>query len=283
MNLITEKRSNDNESGFFYYFDSSEELIKAVEKEIKETEVVADIGCGIRPMNYFRPKLHIMIEPWKEYTDILSYRYDGDKSTLILQLGALEALKGFASNSVDSIFMLDVIEHIEKNVGFQIVQECERIARQQIVLFTPLGFMPQSVHAGEQDGWGLSGGEMQEHLSGWLPEDFSKEWSFYICKNFHKIDHQERPLPKPYGAFFAIHNFKEKRLIRPTGMSNLRYPLHSEIALQQIQYQLQNTQAQLQETQMQLQETQMQLNKYQNHFLIKALRKAKKICAASGR
>ena len=53
------------------YFDSPAELLSAVEKAVKETEVVLDIGCGIVPMNYFRPKLHLMVEPWQEYLSLI--------------------------------------------------------------------------------------------------------------------------------------------------------------------------------------------------------------------
>ena len=97
--------SQKNMTGSRYYFESPGNFLTEVEYAIKETDVVVDIGCGIRPMNYFRPKLHIMVEPWKEYVNILTYRHAGDKSILIMQLDALKALKGFATNSIDSIFL----------------------------------------------------------------------------------------------------------------------------------------------------------------------------------
>jgi 2-polyprenyl-3-methyl-5-hydroxy-6-metoxy-1,4-benzoquinol methylase len=218
--------------GSEFQFSSSESLMNEIGHFIKETDVVADIGCGICPMNFFRPKLHIMVEPWQEYSDILTHRHADDKSVIILRLNALDALKSLATNSVDSVFLIDVIEHIEKDEGFKIIQECERVARQQVVIFTPLGFMPQTVEKGEKDGWGLSCGQMQDHLSGWMPEDFSKEWTFYICKDFHKIDHRNQPLQKPHGAFFAIRNFSEKANVAPKTMTDLRRQLPSEIALE---------------------------------------------------
>lgn len=185
-----------------------EEFLGAAAKAIKPTDVVFDIGCGIVPMNYFRPKVHFMVEPWKEYADILTYRHRNDKSVIILRIGALEALRSLSDKSIDSIFMLDVIEHLEKDVGRSVLAECERVAREQIVIFTPLGFMPQHMESGEKDGWGLSGSSVQEHLSGWTPEeDFSHEWSFYVCHDFHQVDFKADPLGKPFGAFFAIRDF----------------------------------------------------------------------------
>lgn len=215
-------------AGSRYYYDSAIELLAAVEKTVKETEVVADVGCGIVPMNYFRPKLHLMVEPWQEYTDILAYRHSGDKSVIIIRAGALEALHQLGDKSVDSIFLLDVIEHLEKEEGRKIIIESERVAREQIMIFTPLGFMPQHMENSQADGWGLNGSTVQEHLSGWEPEDFSEAWSFYICKNFHKIDFKGAALEQTYGAFYAIRNFDGNVVVKPEKFSDIRRPLPSE-------------------------------------------------------
>lgn len=205
-----------------------DEFLNVVEKAIRETEVVADIGCGIVPMNYFRPKLHFMVEPWKEYSDILAYRHALDKSVIILKNDALSALRAFGDKSVDSVFLLDVIEHIEKEVGKEIISECERVAREQIVIFTPLGFMEQHMEQGEKDGWGLSGESVQEHLSGWHPDEFDKNWSIYTCDNFHKIDCKGSELNREHGAFFAIRNFDGYDVKKPNKMSEIRRILPSE-------------------------------------------------------
>lgn len=219
-------------TGNRYYFDSAVELLAAVEKAVKETEVVVDIGCGIVPMNYFRPKLHLMVEPWQEYADILTYRHSGDKSIIIIRARALEALQQLGDNSVDSIFLLDVIEHLEKEEGRKAIIESERVAREQIVIFTPLGYMPQHMENSQTDGWGLSGRAVQEHSSGWEPEDFSAAWSFYICKNFHNVDFKGETLEQTYGAFYAIRNFDAKVAVKPENFSDIRRPLPSERELE---------------------------------------------------
>ena len=197
-------------SGNCRQFDSPSELLTAIEAIIKETEVVIDIGCGIRPMHYFRPKIHFLVEPCPEYADILCRYYADNKGVLILRADALTALRQFSDNSVDSIFMLDVIEHMEKDDGLKVIIELERIAREQIVIFTPLGFMPQHSEPGDCDAWGLSGSSFQEHHSGWEPSDFPSTWSFYSCKEFHTTDHRGKSLDQPFGAFFAVRNFEHK-------------------------------------------------------------------------
>jgi protein-L-isoaspartate O-methyltransferase len=234
QNIDLEVLSGIKAIGRCNYFDTADELLSAVEGIVRHTEVVVDIGCGIVPMNYFRPKLHLMVEPWKEYSDILAYRHAGDKSVIIIRAGALETLCQFADNSVDSIFLLDVIEHLEKEAGSQVIIESERVAREQIVIFTPLGFMPQHVESNQPDGWGLSGSTMQEHRSGWEPEDFKASWSFYICESFHGFDYRGERLSKPFGAFFAVHNFDSKQNQHPKIISDIRRPLPSEIEVKKL-------------------------------------------------
>lgn len=224
-----ELASRSTIAGSHHQYDVPEELLLAVQKAVRETEVVLDVGCGIAPMNYFRPKLHILVEPWHEYAEILAYRYAGDKSVVILRTGAVEALEALTEGSVDSIFLLDVLEHMEKNEGLQVVRAAERVAREQVVVFTPLGFMPQRVEAGEVDGWGLSGVGVQEHRSGWTPEDFTSAWSFHICQRFHRVNHRGEPLNPPYGAFFAILNQERRTVTVPASMSDFRRPLPSEM------------------------------------------------------
>ncbi len=227
-----EESSQKNSITTTMFYENQDNFLLEIEKLIKQTEIIVDIGCGIIPMNYFRPKLHIMVEPWKEYADILSYRHQYDKSVLIFRLDALEAMTSFADNSVDSIFLLDVIEHMEKDKGIKVLKECERVAREQVIVFTPLGFMPQHDHG--NDAWGLSGSIMQEHKSGWYPSDFSNNWNFYICNNFHTTNNKNILLKNPYGAFFAIKNFAKKNIKHPESFSDIRKPLPSEILLAQI-------------------------------------------------
>jgi hypothetical protein len=220
------------------YFDTPSDIISAVENAVIETDVVLDIGCGIVPMSYFRPKLHIMMEPWREYADILSYRHAGDKSVIVLRQNALDGLKSFADQSIDSISMLDVIEHMPKGVGLKVLEECERVARQQIIVFTTLGFMPQHVDLTiEKDGWGLNGAEVQEHLSGWMPGDFPQTYSFFICDQFHSVDFRGSKLPQPFGAFFAVCNLQEKSINFPESFSDIRRPLPVEIRFQTLEAQ----------------------------------------------
>jgi hypothetical protein len=181
-----------------------DQLIKEASKFILKTEIVADIGPGIRPMNFFTPKLHILVEPCKVYVDYFFTHNNKASSYIAINSYALEALASMSDKSVDSIFLLDVIEHMPKDCGFKLICEIERVARVQLIVFTPLGFMPQSYHQHDKDAWGLDGAKFQEHLSGWVPEEFEKDWLILACDKFITVDQHNNKLDKPQGSFFAI-------------------------------------------------------------------------------
>ena len=155
--------------------------------------------------------MHICCEPYSEYIAYLQKNIVNadirDRRYVILNMGWREAVHYFPEKSVDTIFLVDVIEHLEKDEGRALLALTEKVARQQVVVFTPWGFMPQH-HSDGKDGWGLSGGEWQEHKSGWLPEDFiGEEWKFIASRDFHALDSMGLPLEHPYGAFWAIKTY----------------------------------------------------------------------------
>ncbi|MCC5629686.1 methyltransferase domain-containing protein [Nostoc sphaeroides CHAB 2801] len=285
-------RSEDSviqsENRYFNYKNPTD-LLLAVENAIQHVDVVLDIGPGIVPMNYFRPKFHILLEPFDEYVQILTNRFANDGSVFVISGTSQNLMSSFAANSVDTVFLLDVIEHLTKDDGVSVLVHAERVARKQIIVFTPLGFMPQTVHEGEKDGWGLGGASVQEHLSGWVPEDFGAGWDFHICETFHKVDFRNQLLSKEYGAFFAIKNFFGKPTPIPQSISDIRKLLPSEVELEKVrvelmetkailvntQNQLVDTQNQLVNTQNQLVDTQNQLQKISEHLVVRVLRKGR--------
>jgi len=178
--------------------------IKSVYKKV---DVLLDVGCGIRPYNDIVAKTHICIEPYKEYVEHLQKKSNADAYYVILNTDACSGVKLFSDKSVDTICMIDLIEHLEKEDGFKLLNEASRVARKQIVVFTPFGFFPQIYHEGDKDAWGYDGIDFQQHKSGWLPEDFGDDWDFYICEDFINKDECHIKIDKDYGAFFAIKNF----------------------------------------------------------------------------
>lgn len=161
-------------------FDRAARLIRPVAS-------ILDIGAGIRPQPFFKAASHLCIEPHDEYADWLElHGYDVERTTAVDWLSSCRP--------VDSVFFLDVIEHMEKSEGMAALTMARTIAREQVIVFTPLGFIEQSYQPGDKDRWGMTGGKWQTHRSGWRPDEFP-EAATLVDPTFHD----------PHGgAFFAI-------------------------------------------------------------------------------
>jgi hypothetical protein len=188
-----------------YHYDRIE-LLDQVRRFILPTRIALDIGCGIQMQTFFKPVVHIRCEPYQEYFAFLRNQRTSEISTttyLDFNIGWEEATAVFSEGSVDTVFLLDVIEHLGKETALELLAKTLPLATKQVVIFTPLGFMPQH-HSDGKDAWGMSGASMQEHKSGWEPADFIGDWDFHICEDFHLTDSLGNKTSRPYGAFFAI-------------------------------------------------------------------------------
>ena len=130
-----------------------------------ECASVLDIGAGIRPMNWYTPKEHHCVEPHAPYVKVLmQHGYDVWIFTALDVLSHPEVFE----TDYEAIYLLDVIEHMEKEEGFEVIALASDRAKKQVVIYTPTGFMEQT-----HDEWGLGGEEWQTHKSGWMPEEFA--------------------------------------------------------------------------------------------------------------
>jgi hypothetical protein len=184
-------------------------FLKAGIERIAEVDILLDIGCGIVPHSeYTTPYVYICCEPFHEYVEILKKKVEKttDSLYIVLNYDWETVVNKFGEKSVDTVFLLDVIEHLDKKTGERLLKLTEKIARRQIVIFTPLGFVEQKKLHDGKDAWGLNGAEWQEHKSGWLPEDFDESWEIIACKDFHLNNNIGEKLDEPFGAFWAIKN-----------------------------------------------------------------------------
>lgn len=202
-----------------------DELRAAVQKRIEPAEIVLDIGCGIQPQRLISSAVHICCEPFGQYVEVLQekLRYDCSHFHLVMQVSWAAAVELFPPESVDTVFLLDLVEHLDKEEGLALLRRTERLARKQVVVYTPLGFLPQS-HADGRDAWGLNGGDWQEHKSGWQLDDFDESWSIVASKRYFDRDSHGTLFKEPFGAFWAIKTLSDtSRAPRPAA-DRLPYP-----------------------------------------------------------
>lgn len=136
-----------------------------------DIESYIDIGTGTNGVvgmhNIDRKEKENNIKIRKYAIDIYSIKpLPKDWSCLIMD--ARDILKRFGEKSIDIIQACDFVEHLGKEEGMKWLQDCEKVARKAILIFTPIGFVDSPAANSQPDNI------YQKHRSGWSYEEFEK-------------------------------------------------------------------------------------------------------------
>jgi Methyltransferase domain len=177
--------------------------------KIQDVDVVLDLGAGICPQPFLDPHVHICVDAHRAYLERLQRESADDPKYVLINAPWDQAIGMLPDKSVDTVFALDFIEHLEKPDGVRMLREAERVARVQIVVSTPHGFFPQSYDdARKPDRWGMDGGYWQTHRSGWAPDDFGEEWDVVICRDCIVLNQENQPMDQPMAALWAFRTLR---------------------------------------------------------------------------
>jgi len=101
---------------------------------------------------------------------------------------ALAYIKKAKNDSFDVISLFDAIEHLTKEDGVELINECKRVARKHILLFTPEGYVRNEPH----NAWGIEGADhWQQHLSGWTMDELRNLGFTILHRQGGKTQHGE--------------------------------------------------------------------------------------------
>ena len=64
----------------------------------------------------------------------------------------------FSRDSFDAVIMIEVLEHLTKETGLEILEKAEKWAKNKIIISTPNGYFPMGA---------VDSNAFQRHLSGW--------------------------------------------------------------------------------------------------------------------
>ena len=161
-----------------------------LKKRLLPTDLVVDLGSGVRPNFFIGQQLTICVELFEPYLKYLQNTLSGER-VITIKEDVLSFLKRQPSRSIETIVVTDLIEHLSKEDGELLIQEIERTVQKQALIVTPKGFMPQHVGEFETDAWAFTGNVLQNHISGWEPEDFVK-WEVVNSRDYYNgAEHPE--------------------------------------------------------------------------------------------
>lgn len=127
-----------------------------------------DVGCGeYSLLSIFRPKItSVGVDAFPEAIEKSRARGMHDHYIVadILKGDLDDVLASLDGRKFDLVTLYDVIEHLPKKLGYELLERCEQLTSKYVLLQTPNGFLEQGPEFGN---------EHQRHLSGWFPHDFA--------------------------------------------------------------------------------------------------------------
>lgn len=147
---------------------SNDALLEYLKNNIDNNNSLLDIGCG--PKLYSTPFLEtasrvVTIDAWSEVNpDIL----------VDLETTRLDSV---IKSPVDYILMIDFIEHVDKEIGKTIIDQCKQLANKKIFILTPLEtiWTENHEHVDDPSLWCFNN-KYDLHKSMWSKTDFP-EWT----------------------------------------------------------------------------------------------------------
>lgn len=100
-----------------------------------------------------------------EYIAVFAERYP--HATTIIS-DAVTYITRANDDSFDVISIIDGLEHLTKKKGWKLLEECKRVARNKVFIFTPEGYIKNE----PKNSWDIEAGDKyQIHLSGWTIDE----------------------------------------------------------------------------------------------------------------
>ena len=189
-------------------------ILDKLRKNVTERDSVLDVGCGDKRLSYNlrHAKKVITLDAFEKYNP-----------DIIHNLNYLPL--PIKDNEYDITLFIDVIEHLEKEQGKQVLEELKRITKKKIFLFTPQYWVDNKISVD------MTNNIFNYHKSLWYPEDFKnwirignignlKKWYFgqwtKLCEDL-TIHCMVRNEPFIYYAIKSIYPYAKEILLYDTG------------------------------------------------------------------
>jgi len=132
--------------------------INYLKRELSDCHLVLDLGCGYNsPIQYCNVPFSVGVELFEPYLE------ESKKKGIHNEYIKADIRKvEFKPKSFDAILCLEVLEHLTKEEGYELIKKMETWARKKIIITTPNGYIYQDEY---------DNNPFQEHKSGWTVEE----------------------------------------------------------------------------------------------------------------
>jgi len=132
--------------------------LKILRKELVNCDRVLDLGCGYNStLQYCNVPFSVGVESFNPYLQ------ESKKKGIHNQYIKADIRKiEFQPEAFDAVVAIEVLEHLTKQEGAQLLNKMERWATKKIIITTPNGYLWQD---------GYDDNPLQEHKSGWSIEE----------------------------------------------------------------------------------------------------------------
>jgi hypothetical protein len=127
-------------------------------KELSDCETLLDIGCGKKsPIQFSSVSYSVGVDMFRPYL-LESKKKKIHNSYVRSDIRKVE----FKEKSFDCVTCLDVLEHLEKDESFKLIEKMQNWAKKKLILLLPNGFPLQDEY---------DGNPLQIHKSGWSVDE----------------------------------------------------------------------------------------------------------------
>ena len=146
---------------FYKKLFTSPSWIEDLKKELSNCNTVLDLGCGYNSsIQYWNVPFSVGVELFEPYLQ------ESKKKGIHNQYIKADIRKiEFKSKSFDAILCSEVLEHLTKEEGYELIKKMEKWARKKIIITMPNGYLWQN---------GYDNKPLQEHKSGWSVEELER-------------------------------------------------------------------------------------------------------------
>ena len=172
-------------------------LSHQLKKELQDCSTVLDLGCGpSSPIQYCKNvRYSVGVEPFGKYL-LMSKKQKIHNRYLNAKIEDLN----FPDRTFDAVIMIEVLEHLPRDIGKKILLKIEKWAKNKVVVTSPNGFLAQPA---------VDKNQLQKHLSGWSVATMQRLGYQVVGLEGLKFLRKD-PLSSEYGNILATIRFQPR-------------------------------------------------------------------------